>query len=519
MPVNRNLTGVILAGGRGTRLSAVVKDVPKPMASVAGKPFVEYIVAQARSAGCEKIVFCVGYRAESIRDYFHEGAGHGIAIRYSDETKPLGTAGALARAKDLIDSDPFLVFNGDSYCAADLRALIRRHEERGAAATVAVAYVEDTSDYGSVDVDPSGVLCAFNEKGKLSGPGFVNAGVYLLSKSVLDSVPLGAPSSLEYSVFPSLTRKGLHAFRCPGPFIDIGTPESFEAAQKSLPAILSKPLISVLTPSFNCGPYIRECIQSVLAQRYEPFEHIVVDNASTDDTVAILKEYPHLVWVSEPDGGEAHALNKALKMARGRIIGWLNADDFYCEGALDRAAAEIDPGRGRHVVYGNTLLVSENGKALEEKRSARCLTMPRVMRWWLNPQLPQQPSMFFSRESIEATGPFNTQLHFSIDFEYWVRTIARYRFFYVDKTLSCARLRRDCKSRDTIPEQVQSHHAVVKRLQAYLNPLQRALFWMDYWRLYHLNPFVMRIRTCLKFRSRAKALLTGRPPDENSRMA
>ena len=87
------------------------------------------------------------------------------------------------------------------------------------------------------------------------------------------------------------------------------------------------PKISVVTPTLNCGQFIRDCIESVLAQNYENFEHIIVDGGSADGTVDVLREYPHLTWVSEPDDGEVFALNKALKIASGDIIGWLNADD------------------------------------------------------------------------------------------------------------------------------------------------------------------------------------------------
>jgi glycosyltransferase involved in cell wall biosynthesis len=94
------------------------------------------------------------------------------------------------------------------------------------------------------------------------------------------------------------------------------------------------PKISVVTPTLNCGQFIRDCIESVLAQNYENFEHIIVDGGSADGTVDVLREYPHLTWVSDPDDGEVFALNKALKMASGDIIGWLNADDWYRDGVF-----------------------------------------------------------------------------------------------------------------------------------------------------------------------------------------
>lgn len=221
-----------------------------------------------------------------------------------------------------------------------------------------------------------------------------------------------------------------------------------------------KPLISIITPTYNCARYIRDCIESVQSQNYQAFEHIIVDGASTDETVEILKEYPHLKWISEPDAGEAEALNKGLAMARGNIIGWLNADDYYAKNIFSRVAHEVDPRRNRHFVYGNTDFVDEAGNFIWRKRSRSILRLPFLLRWWRNTVHPHQPSIFFSRQLIDDIGDFDTKLNFSIDYEYWLRCRLKYRFFYVHQVLSCVRVRADAKSSVAVPQQHQSHHQV-----------------------------------------------------------
>lgn len=260
------------------------------------------------------------------------------------------------------------------------------------------------------------------------------------------------------------------------------------------------PIISVVTPSFNCADYIRQCIESVLAQNYDNFEHVIIDGASTDGTVEILKQYPHLRWVSEPDKGEGEALNKALRMARGDIIGWLNADDYYQEGVFRRVAQEINPQQNRHMVYGNTRFIDEKGVFIREKRSAPVIALPLLLRWWRHARHPHQPSIFYSRELIRAVGFFNQDLHFSIDYEYWLRAILNYRFFYVDQIFSVARLRADSKSLNTVPGQIQSHWRVGAPYHRYLSFYGRVKFWSDY----HVYQLLTQVRTRIRLRTRLR---------------
>ena len=238
--MSRKLTCVILAGGLGTRLSGVVTDVPKPMALVSGRPFLEYLLAQVREAGCTDVVICVGYKAQVIENHFGNGEKFDVEIRYSREQELLGTAGALAQARPLIHSDPFLVLNGDSYCHFDLQALLTQHQRHNALATIVAAEVEDGFSCGSVMLGKDNAVISFSEKDKAGKAGLVNAGIYVLNQSILDSVPHDKYCSIEYDVFPTLAGRGLYGSRQHGPFIDIGTQDSLRIAQTILPELCQR---------------------------------------------------------------------------------------------------------------------------------------------------------------------------------------------------------------------------------------------------------------------------------------
>jgi NDP-sugar pyrophosphorylase family protein len=225
-------TGVLLVGGMGTRLRPAVSSMPKALASVGGRPFLELLVFQLRNQGIRRLVMCTGYLAGQIEEHFGDGRSFGVEISYSKETEALGTAGALKLAEQrLAGGGSFLVMNGDSFLEADLHELVRFHAYHGAAATVAVRRVENTRRYGSVLVNSEGRIAKFEEKRRLDEPGLVNGGVYVFQPSVLDRIPSG-PSSLERDVFPSLLADGMYAFEQHGLFIDIGTPEDYTRAQE-----------------------------------------------------------------------------------------------------------------------------------------------------------------------------------------------------------------------------------------------------------------------------------------------
>jgi glycosyltransferase involved in cell wall biosynthesis len=241
------------------------------------------------------------------------------------------------------------------------------------------------------------------------------------------------------------------------------------------------PKISVITPSFNCAPFIGQTIESVLAQKYENLEHIVMDGGSQDGTVDVLKKYPHLRWTSEKDKGEGDALNKALKQVTGDIVHWLNGDDWIEPGVYHRVAQEMNPAAGRHVVYGKTNMVDDNGKLLWIKQSSPQMGLELLLRFWRNYMQVHQPSTFYSRQLVDDLGPFNQELHYSIDLEYWLRIALRYSFHYVDMIMSTMRVRSDAKSTAGIAPQIQSHWKVLLPYLKYLTSPQRVAFWEDYY--------------------------------------
>jgi NDP-sugar pyrophosphorylase family protein len=220
------LTSVILAGGLGTRLRSSIGDLPKPLAPINGRPFLEYLLQWLRRQVLTRVVLCVGYRHELIEDYFGDGSVLGMQISYSVEEKPLGTGGALANARAYLGS-PFLVMNGDTFFDADLAPLLAAHMADDVPATMSLVSVPDTTRYGAVALDAGSYITHFIEKGS-SGPGQINAGVYALSSSVFDYFPPRLPISLEKDVFTRLAQQHqLRGCLLHGYHIDIGTPESF----------------------------------------------------------------------------------------------------------------------------------------------------------------------------------------------------------------------------------------------------------------------------------------------------
>ena len=258
------------------------------------------------------------------------------------------------------------------------------------------------------------------------------------------------------------------------------------------------PKISVITPSYNAGRYIRQCIQSVQDQNYPNFEHIIMDGGSSDGTIDILEEYPHLIWQSEQDEGEADALNKALKRVTGDIIGWLNADDYYNEQTFARVAHELDPERGAHVIYGRVAFIGEDGKQDRISDPSREVSFLRILRWFRGPDL-QQPAMFFSRDVVDQVGPFRSDLHYSVDYEYWLRMALHYDFHFVDQVLATARLfRPGSKSVGAWCDQQRSHQRVSTHFLSTASLPQRYAFWSEY-ALYRTREWLRKggLRMCI----------------------
>jgi len=219
---------LILVGGLGTRLRSVIADVPKPMAPVAGKPFLEYLIRWVGRAGFQRVVLCAGYGAGRIKEYFGESDTFGVELSYSVEDEPLGTWGAIRLAGQQIKEAQFLVLNGDSWLQVDLGRLLEFHRQKKGVCTIAAVEVANSSRFGSVHLDVAGRVTKFSEKQR-EGSSLINGGVYVFSREIFGAIPPTTGSySLEKEIFPMLIPRGIYAMRVTGYFVDIGVPEEYK---------------------------------------------------------------------------------------------------------------------------------------------------------------------------------------------------------------------------------------------------------------------------------------------------
>ena len=205
---------------------------------------------------------------------------------------------------------------------------------------------------------------------------------------------------------------------------------------------MNLPKISVITVSFNQGEFIRQNIESVLAQNYPNFEHLIIDGGSTDSTLSVLQEYKHLKWTSEPDRGQSDALNKGFGRAAGEIIAWLNSDDWYAPGIFFDIANEL---KDYPVVMGKAEQTDREGRTTEIIENT-----PRsfydLWRYWVPYAWVAQPSIFFTRKALEESKRldgtyFDEDLYFTMDSDLWMRLATRYPFTkHINKTLSYFRV-------------------------------------------------------------------------------
>ena len=235
MVINPQQTiAVTLAGGFGTRLRQVLPDVPKPMAPVAGRPFLEWVLRYLAKQGIGKTILSTGYLAEIIEDHFASQPVAGVTARCIKEEKPLGTGGGFLQSALATGERPlaWLVLNGDSLALAELRPAFHELSAPGVVAVLVGCQMKDASRYGTLLVSPEGRLQGFEEK--KPGSGVINAGVYLFKHELLDKFPKGLPLSLEKEVFPNWIRDGLQlkVVQVEAPFLDIGTPESLTQAEE-----------------------------------------------------------------------------------------------------------------------------------------------------------------------------------------------------------------------------------------------------------------------------------------------
>jgi NDP-sugar pyrophosphorylase family protein len=223
------MDAIVLCGGKGTRLASVVSDVPKPLAPIGGRPFLDYLLAYLERSGLvSRVVLATGYLAQQIED--HYGAKFGsLSIVYSYEAAPLGTGGALLLAlRSYSISSPFLVLNGDSFIDVDLASLVELLKNSGAGFAMSLHQVDNAARFGTVELFGNSVI-GFSEKTMRSSCGLINAGVYLLTPETLNKWYESTCSvSLELDILPDLVSKGnVVGFKSGTHFIDIGLPETY----------------------------------------------------------------------------------------------------------------------------------------------------------------------------------------------------------------------------------------------------------------------------------------------------
>lgn len=205
------------------------------------------------------------------------------------------------------------------------------------------------------------------------------------------------------------------------------------------------PRITIITPSYNQGRYIEATIRSVLDQGYPDLEHIIIDGGSTDGTLEILGRYPHLTVVSEPDRGQADAVNKGFARATGELIGWLNSDDTYYPGALADAARTIDPAKGVFIAMGRCAYIDEDGSPTGREHPSGFVSHERVVEIWKGYTIPN-PAVFFHRSVYDSCGGLDESLYFALDYDLFCRYTARFPITVVDRLWATYRLHRSAKT-------------------------------------------------------------------------
>ena len=241
--------------------------------------------------------------------------------------------------------------------------------------------------------------------------------------------------------------------------------------------IAGEPLVSVVTPSYNQGRFIRATIESVLSQDYRNLEYIVMDGGSTDETAAIVGEYgSRLVFVSKADRGQAHAINEGFGLAKGKVLAWLNSDDVFLPGAVGAAVRALNCNPDAGLVYGDGYLIDVAGNVTGRFPHTREPDLWRLVH--LSDYILQQ-SVFFRREALDDVGYLDESLHYGLDWDLLIRIGFKYRLAYVSQNLGCLREYAEAKSSSGGVGRVRELHSMLRKHTALLLPPGSVVYGLD----------------------------------------
>lgn len=228
------MEAIILAGGFGTRLRSVVSDVPKPMAPINGRPFLEILLDHLIANHFDHIVLSTGYMHDKIEAHFGN-AYKGLPISYAVENEPLGTGGGMRNALTSCNEEDIVVLNGDTLFRIDYEDLAQFYKAHPTRLAVVLRQVPDTARYGSVDTDCCDRIMRFTEKSAAGGIGNINGGIYMINRSLLEQYPLGATFSFEKEILQKqYADEPFYAYVSSAYFIDIGIPEDYFKLSREL---------------------------------------------------------------------------------------------------------------------------------------------------------------------------------------------------------------------------------------------------------------------------------------------
>lgn len=246
----------------------------------------------------------------------------------------------------------------------------------------------------------------------------------------------------------------------------------------------ASPLVSIVTPSFNQAHFLEKAILSVSQQDYPYIEHLVVDGGSTDGTLGLLERYSHrLRWISEPDNGQADAINKGFRMAKGAIFAWLNADDLYAPKAIRTVVEYFKTHPDAYFVYGDALAIDEYGRPYGLRMNVKPTQLRDLVQVG---DAIVQPAAFWRAELWRTVGELDTTLHYNLDYEYWMRVAARYDLHYLPCCLAWERLYALAKTFTGNLERMEEMAQVAERhggkgIPANFRPEAASYYWLRAW--------------------------------------